>query len=53
MIRSNEDINLIDFGFSEIIKNDHKDQIKCCGTPYYIPPEFVDKSTPHGIYFDF
>ena len=43
MIRSNLDIKLIDFGFSEILPRKKNEKPKFCGTPYYIPPEFLKK----------
>ena len=41
MIDPYKSVKLIDFGYSEILPRDKPSEIKLCGTPYYIPPEFI------------
>ena len=41
IIDKNDKITLIDFGYSEKIPRDANQPFRCCGTPYYIPPEFI------------
>jgi MAP/microtubule affinity-regulating kinase len=48
MIRSNGEMRLIDFGFSEILPRESGSKPKFCGTPYYIPPEFLKKLNFHS-----
>ena len=42
---------LIDFGFSEVLPRDPSTKTKYCGTPYYLPPEFILKSKIDGKIF--
>jgi serine/threonine protein kinase len=39
---------LIDFGFSEVLPRPSNAETKYCGTPYYLPPEFVTKEKLDG-----
>lgn len=48
MIRTNEEINLVDFGFAEMISK--TSTLHSCGTPYYIPPEFIKNSKTQGSF---
>ena len=41
MITPDKKVKLIDFGYSEILPRVQVDEIQFCGTPYYIPPEFI------------
>ena len=47
MVRPDMSIRLIDFGYSEILPRNHYKMIKFCGTPYYMPPEFIK-----NVYFN-
>lgn len=42
MLDDNNNVKLIDFGFSTRISNDRKVKI-FCGTPSYMAPEIVEK----------
>ena len=39
---------LVDFGYSEIIPRPKGIEIKYCGTPFYVPPEFIKKEKARG-----
>ena len=43
MVKKDRTIRLIDFGFSEIISNNNSQSFSFCGTPYFVPPEFLKK----------
>jgi serine/threonine protein kinase len=49
MIRSNGELRIIDFGFAQILSPNMKSSFSYCGTPYYLPPEFIKKLTILGI----
>ena len=40
---------LVDFGYSEIIPRPKGTSINYCGTPFYVPPEFIKKEKSRGI----
>jgi serine/threonine protein kinase len=49
MIQKSGEIRLIDFGYSTVISKEieNKKQ-RFCGTPYYFPPEFIQKKQIQG-----
>lgn len=47
MMRSDNKVQIIDFGHSEILPRPEVRPMIYCGTPYYMPPEFINKQ-----YFD-
>lgn len=49
MIRSDGSIKLIDFGYSLNVFHRKGSPSKFCGTPYYIPPEYLRKENILGI----
>lgn len=48
MIDKNSNISLIDFGYSEKIPRSDLDKFRCCGTPNYLPPEFILQNPSNG-----
>ena len=49
MIRPDKSIKLIDFGYGEILPRKPNTKLKFCGTPYYMPPEFIKNNYFNGI----
>ena len=49
MIHKNLSIKLIDFGYGTVMMNSEERFIRYCGTPYYMPPEMVQKLPYDGI----
>lgn len=41
MVRPNLSVKIIDFGYSEVLPRRGDRALKFCGTPYYMPPEFI------------
>ena len=48
MVLPNLRIKLIDFGYGEVIKEANQLFKKFCGTPYYMPPEIIEKKSYNG-----
>ena len=53
MIKSDQSIRLIDFGYSEILPRNQNKKVKFCGTPYYMPPEFIKNIVYNGSFVKF
>lgn len=51
MIRSDGSIKLIDFGYSLNVNSPKGSPSKFCGTPYYIPPEYLRKEAALGTIY--
>jgi serine/threonine protein kinase len=51
MIRSDGSIKLIDFGYSLNVNSPKGSPSKFCGTPYYIPPEYLRKDATLGTIY--
>lgn len=43
MINDDIEITLIDFGYSVHNKKPNQQLYRCCGTPYYVPPEMIQQ----------
>ena len=50
MVLSNFNIRLIDFGYGVVLKSPNEYLKKYCGTPYYMPPEMIQKIFYKGIF---
>ena len=50
MVKDNLSVTLVDFGYSEVIPRPKGIGVKFCGTPFYVPPEFIKKDKVHGEY---
>lgn len=48
MVTPNLKTVLVDFGYSEKLPKPKGQSIKFCGTPFYVPPEFIKKDTIRG-----
>jgi serine/threonine protein kinase len=51
MVRPDKSVKLIDFGYSEILPRPSNKIVKFCGTPYYMPPEFIMNKYFNGKFF--
>jgi serine/threonine protein kinase len=51
MVKSDLEVKLVDFGYSEVIPRPKGKQTKYCGTPFYVPPEFIKQEPSRGIQF--
>lgn len=52
MVRSDGTIKLIDFGYALNMLEQKGTPSKFCGTPYYIPPEYLRKESLLGIFYN-
>jgi serine/threonine protein kinase len=53
MITPELQTTLVDFGYSEVVPQPKGSPVKLCGTPFYVPPEFIKKEAVRGNYFLF
>lgn len=51
MIRPDGSVKLIDFGYAELLPRAHSAPVKFCGTPYYMPPEFILNQYFNGTFW--
>jgi serine/threonine protein kinase len=49
MIKKSGEIQIIDFGFSEMLPKPVTETFHFCGTPLYLPPEFIRQVPYTGI----
>lgn len=48
MVSADLSVSLVDFGYSELIPRPRGKAPRYCGTPCYVPPEFIKKERCHG-----
>jgi serine/threonine protein kinase len=51
IIQKDMSIKLIDFGYAVILNSKSEKLKRYCGTPYYIPPEMINKTFYDGRSF--
>lgn len=49
MIKKSGQVQIIDFGFSEKLPKPYSEMFHYCGTPFYLPPEFIEEIPYTGI----
>lgn len=50
MVENDLSVRLVDFGYSELVPRPKGKSPRYCGTPFYVPPEFIKKERNYGTF---